>query len=388
MLREHHLLTDRIVAEQEDETRKRLVQYEDEVRKLTKDMGFNILILPKDVDLSRLYANDYADTYMPESYAEQLMKSGAVTVNHVLPSLQQRMKWPERERTVMVMGIRGEVGVKAKGQKPILEPVPKGSVWLGHELHRSLNVKRGDTIAIAKREFTVSKCLPERGSKDDITVWMSLSESQELLGRPGQINAILALECNCTTMDRLGEIRAELAKILPDTQVIEYQSQALARAEARNRAAKLARETVANKRSERDALARAKETLAAVVVPLVLVACAVWIGFLALANVRERRIEIGVLRALGVHTAQILALFLSRAMLAGLLGAGLGYAAGLLFASVKAPGDAMAAAVREMARPGWIAPVLACAPLLAAAAAWLPALVAARQDPAEALRDV
>jgi putative ABC transport system permease protein len=388
MLREHQYLTDRIVAEKEQETQKRLALYEDEVRKLTKDMGFNVLILPKDVDLGQLYVNEYADKYMPEAYAERLVKSGAVTINHILPSLQQRMKWPERERTVMVMGIRGEVWVKAKGQKPILEPVPKGMIWLGFELHRSLKINRGDTIAIAKREFTVTKCLPERGSKDDISIWMSLPEAQELLGRPGQINAILALECNCTTVDRLGEIRTELTKILPDTQVIEYQSQALARAEARNRAAALAREAVARERENRESLARAKETLAAVVVPLVLVACAVWIGFLSLANVRERRIEIGVLRALGVRTAQILVLFLSRAMLAGLLGAGLGYAAGLLFALNWTPGETMVRAVLDMARPAWIVPVLACAPLLAACASWLPALAAARQDPAGALRDV
>jgi len=39
-------------------------------------------------------------------------------------------------------------------------------------------------------------------------------------------------------------------------------------------------------------------------------AAAVWVGLLMLANVRERRIEIGILRALGKTSGMIAALFL------------------------------------------------------------------------------
>ncbi len=387
VLREHQLATARILADKEEAVRVRLANYENEVRKLTKAMGFNILILPKDLDLGRLYVDEAGDKTMPEAYAERLASSGVVTINHVLPSLQQRVKWTERERTVFLMGVRGEVLIKGKGQKPLLEPVPAGTVWLGYELHRMLKLKRGDTLTFRGRDFTVGRCQPEKGSKDDVTVWMNLAEAQDLLGLKGRINAILALECNCATVDRLGEIRAEVAKILPETQVIEYQSQALARAEARNRAAALARESIGRERESRDRLARGKEATAAVVVPLVLAACAVWIGFLAFANVRERRTEIGILRAMGVRTLPILALFLSRAKLAGLLGAGLGYAGGLGVAMVWIPGETMEEAVRGLAQPGWIAIALVGATALSALAAWLPALWATRQDPAEVLRE-
>ena len=37
---------------------------------------------------------------------------------------------------------------------------------------------------------------------------------QELLGKPGLINGILALDCTCDTLDRLGRIRPEIARIL------------------------------------------------------------------------------------------------------------------------------------------------------------------------------
>jgi len=387
VLREHQIATDRLLAGKVAAMRERLARYEDDVRKLTKDLGFNILILPNDLDLGRLYVDDAGDRTMPEEYAERLAKAGVATINHVLPSLQRRVKWKERDRTVFLMGVRGEVLIQAKGQKPILEPVPAGTIWLGHELHRSLGLKKGDRVTLLGRELAVGLCQQEKGTKDDVTVWMNLAEVQDLLGQKGRINAILALECNCTTVDRVGEIRAEVSRILPDTQVIEYQTQALARAEARNRAAALAQGEIAREKESRGHLAAAKEAAAAVVVPLVLVACAVWIGFLAFANVRERRAEIGILRAIGVGTFKILALFLARAKLAGLLGAGAGYAAGLAAAAAWAPGDAMAEAVRSLARPQWIAAVLLAAPALAGLAAWLPAYGASRQDPADVLRE-
>jgi len=387
VLREHQIATDRLLAGKEAAMRERLARYEVDVRKLTKDLGFNILILPQDLDLGRLYVDDAGDRTMPEEYAERLAKAGVATINHVLPSLQRRVKWTERDRTVFLMGVRGEVLIQAKGQKPILEPVPAGTAWLGHELHRSLGLKKGDRVTLLGRELAVGLCQPEKGTKDDVTVWMNLAEAQDLLGQKGRINAILALECNCATVDRVGEIRAEVSRILPDTQVIEYQTQALARAEARNRAAALAQGEIAREKESRGHLAAAKEAAAAVVVPLVLVACAVWIGFLAFANVRERRAEIGILRAIGVGTFKILALFLARAKLAGLLGAGAGYAAGLVAAAAWVPGGAMAEAVQGLARPQWIAAVLIAAPALAGLAAWLPAYGASRQDPADVLRE-
>ena len=65
-------------------------------------------------------------------------------------------------------------------------------------------------------------------------------------------------------------------------------------------------------------------------VPVVMVGAAVWVALLSWGNVRERRPEIGILRALGLGSRQILLVFLSRAVLMGLAGGGLGCAAGVL----------------------------------------------------------
>ena len=293
ILHKSDLRTDQIIAAKEEAMREQMARLTDDYRKLMLKMGFNVLILPIDQNLSDLYAEDFASKYMPEEYATRLAKSRVATINHILPSLQQKVKWPERERTVLLMGVRGEVYMQSKKQKPLLEAVAQGAMIIGYELARSLQIKEGDKVTLLGRGFSVAKVNPERGNKDDITVWVNLSEAQEMLDKKGLINGILALDCTCDTVDRLGRIRAEIAGILPDTQVIEFASQAVARAEARARAAVEAEGSIQREKEGRAKLRTEREALAAVLVPVLILGSAVWIGFLALANVRDRRTEIG-----------------------------------------------------------------------------------------------
>lgn len=173
------------LKKREAETAARMKQLEDDYRKIALKLGFNILILPKDQNLSDLFADDFASKYMPEEYAERLAKSGIASINHLLPSLQQKLKWPEQERTIIVIGVRGEVPFlnRANDKKPLLQPVPAGSMVVGHELHRNLKLKPGDKVKLLDKEFTIHQVHPERGNKDDITLWINLKEAQQLLNR-------------------------------------------------------------------------------------------------------------------------------------------------------------------------------------------------------------
>jgi hypothetical protein len=386
VLRRHDLRTERLVAAKEAETQAKMDAYEDDVRRITVNMGFNVMILPKSQNLGDLYADDFAAETMPEEYAERLARSRVATINHVLPSLQQKVKWPERERTILLMGVRGEVYVRSAKQTPILEPVPEGRVVVGYELHRSLGLKAGGPLVLMDRTFTIERLNPERGTKDDITLWIGLRAAQELLGKPGRINGILALDCTCAA-DRLSLIREEILKILPDTQVIEFASQAIARSEARTRAAAEAASAVAAETDQRNRLRDAREALAAVLVPAVSAGSALWIGLLALANVRDRRAEIGLFRAIGLRGRHVLFVFLGKAVLTGLAGAGLGIAAALAFAAGWTEATAADAGRLEGVDWRWLAGAAILAPILAALASWLPAMVAARQDPAVVLRE-
>ena len=383
LLRAHDLRTERIIAAKEAETREKMRAMEDDYRKTMKKLGFNLLILPKDQNLGDLYAEDYASEYMPEEYVDELAKSGMMSIRHLLPSLQQKLLWPERQRTVILIGVRGEVPFAHKApREPMLLAVPSGTMVVGHELHRSLELAEGDQVELLGRAFTIGKCNRERGNKDDITIWIDLRVAQELLHKQGQINGILALKCHCAGAG-LSQVRAEISRLLPDTQVIEFDSKVITRAEARDRAAATASNVIAAEKEQRARLRAEREGLAALLVPLAVVVSAVWIGFLFLSNVRERRVEIGIWRALGLRSPAILSLYLTKALLMGVIGGLLGYAAGFATGALWGEGDLLNPAL--LFDPVLFLLVIILAPLLAALASWVPALAAVRQDPAVVL---
>ena len=382
LLRKHDLRTGAIIAAKEAETQKQMAALQDDVRKITVKMGFNVLILPKGQRLSDFSDEGAPLKFMPEEYATTLAREHVATINHVLPSLTMRVKWPEQERKILVTGVRGEVYVHSAKQKPILEAVPAGTVIAGSELHRSLHLTVGQKIKFQGHEFTVGKLLGERGTWDDETLWMDLKTAQELLGHPGQINSILALECNCETT-RLAQIRGEIGKLLPDTDVVEFASQAIARAEARNRTAQEAQAALEAEKLHRQQMRGELEWFGALLLPLAAVGAALWIGLLALGNCRDRRAEAGIYRALGLRRRQLLAIFLLKAFAVGACGAVLGCLAGLW----PAVGAGPKAATLVLSDWRALALIAAAGPVLAMLASWLPILWLACQDPAVVLQE-
>lgn len=389
----------------EQKTRQRLTKLEDDYRKITVKMGFNILILPEEQNLLEMHAQGYATAFMPESYVHTLADAGILILNHLLPMVQQKVKWQEKERTILLTGVSDEVTQAHRNpKKPLLQPVPRGTVLVGYELHRNLGLTKGQKVQMQGREFTVQGLQPERGNIDDITLWLHLKDAQDLLGKPGQINAIQALECNCAADNRLEDIRTEIRKILPATQVLEKQTQALARAEARNRAKKEAIDAL-NQEKERAGLALAQEQaraaatldaerqaraalraeyiwLATLLIPVVLLGSLVWLALVMLSNVRERQTEIGILRALGLSTAHVRTLFLSRAVLIGLVGSVLGCAAGVLVGLWWDGSTSVAVPPGLLFDPWLLLALVLLTPVLSAIVGGLAAVLAARQDPA------
>ena len=102
--------TEHLVAAKEKAVADQMAAMENEFRKITKQMGFNVLILPKDQELGDFYADSYATKTMPEEYAEKIASARSiVTVRHLLPMLQRKVEWPERKRRVLLIGVRGEM---------------------------------------------------------------------------------------------------------------------------------------------------------------------------------------------------------------------------------------------------------------------------------------
>ncbi len=396
------------VAQKKQEVEAAGKELEDAMRKITKGLGFNILVLPKEQDLNELQVEGTLSETMKEELVDRLANSKIVTINHLLPLVMRKLHWEEMNRSIILTGTRGEVPLMHRALKqPLRDQVPKGTMVVGYQLHSPSDpsqkkVTQDEKVTLLGREFTVTKLLQERGTVDDYTVWVNLAEAQQMLGMENLVNAILALECNCATEDRVVEIRAEIASILPGTRVIERGPPALARAEARNKARQAAAEALKrekqtgaaqlkSERQNRTQFQQRREQFAAVLVPLVFVGCAVWIALLAFGNVRQRNSEIGILRAIGFRSRQILLIFLGKALLMGLLGAVVGCVAGLgvglAFGDVPGTPEARAElfASRLLLLVVFLTPVVA--PLLSGLATWIPAMLAAGQDPAVVLQE-
>jgi ABC-type lipoprotein release transport system permease subunit len=342
-----------------------------EARIVTREMGFNLLILPENAEMTRFWSLDYAAAEMPEGYVDKLAGSRLMTVRHLVARLSKRVEW--RGHNVILTGVRPETPVMHEKRMDKERAVDPGQAILGYEIGRATGVKPGDTIAIGDveaRELTVKKVVATpQGSKDDVRIYAHLDDVQAITGNQDVINEIEALGCRCEgdldPKDRLRKIAGDIRAHLPGVQVREMKSIAQARVHMREMV----------------------ERWTALIVPFVLVVCAVWIGLLALGNVDERRAEIGILRAQGVGSIRVAALFLGKAMVVGLAGALVGYLAGTALAREAGPAVFELTGSRIKAVPALLGWSLMGAPLLAMLASYLPAMLAVTQDPAVVLRE-
>ena len=390
LLRAHEARARDLASLRENETLALMRTVQDDYRKITLKSGHNVLVLSKEQSLAQFYAQGYATAFIPETHVNQLAESPLITVRHLMPTLSQAITWPGRtDIQAILMGVRSEVPQSHLNPKaPLSQPVEQGSARVGFVLAGQLGVRAGDPLGVMGRTFTVSEIPPERGNADDITLWLHLDDAQALLGKPGQITAIMALSCHCAEATLEG-IRGEIAKLLPDTQVIQIAAQTTVRALARDRAAALGEETITSEEAYHHTQQTQQEALAAWLLPMTFLCAGAWVGLQALANVRARRSEIGLWRALGFRSRQVIFIFLAKALLLGVCGALtgyiLGFVTGLAWSHLEGVRFGEYGA-RALFDGRLLLGTLFLAPFLSVLASWIPTQIAARQDPVLALR--
>lgn len=389
LLKIHDMRTTRILEAKEAETTRIMAELKDEMRVAMLKLGLNLVILPRAQNTGDWYMKDSSEHYMPEAYVGKLADSGVITVRHFLPTLSQKIKWPEQNRRIILTGTKGEVPNLHKSPKrPIIQPVPDGTVVLGWELHQSLKLKEGDQVTLLGKKYIVNQCHKERGNKDDVTAWIPLKDAQDLLGKPGLINAILALQCTCKNSS-LAKVRSDISGVLPNTQVLELGTdKRLARLEARKAVAVQAKASLEKEKILRRDMRQERERFAAYLVLTVLLASLVWIAFLVFGNVKDRLKEIGTLCALGYQAGSILALFLLRSLVIAIVGSVLGLVLGLLSGQMAAAylGEGGAFNLPGLIDPTLIALIVLTGPVMTILASWIPAVIASKKDPAQILQ--
>jgi ABC-type lipoprotein release transport system permease subunit len=393
LLKSDEIVTEQKFMEKEKELREEMIQLEDDYRIIMRNMGYNVLILNKEQSIPELEKNGYATTYLDYEDAWIVAESGIKTLNHLMPVLQEKIWCEEKNREILLAGIRGQVPVYSKPphltddfeyRSPIMERVPDGKADLGEEVAVSLNLRPGDKIVISGVEFEVNRVYSRRGTRDDLTVWVPLDDAQKILGKPGKINGILALECVCA-VDELGQLKNEIRKILPHAQVFEFSSLIAARADVRKRASDLHEEILTAEVMHQSKLRQEKEKLASLLVALLIAGASVWIFVSILNNVRERKHETGILRAIGFSRYQVLQIFLGKSaimgIIAGVAGCLLGVFIGIFFSGTEGT------AIADLVSLPVVLPGLLLAPVLALTAGLIPSVMAAGQDPAVILSE-
>ncbi len=338
-----------------------------ETTRLMRDMGFNLRIIPEQTDMEKFWQRGYSEETMPENHVYELAAHGSISYAHLTAILQKKVVWQDRE--VFLTGIAPELSPPGKKKTPMIFSIERENAYIGYEIAQSLNLRKGDAIEIFGKTFTVAHSLSESGSEDDIRIYAHLHDVQSLLNMEDRINEIKALQCLCiennTNTNSLAALREQLARILPDAKVILIQNIASARESQRIMA----------------------ERYFGFIIPFVVVVCMAWIGILAMMNVRERRQEIGIMRALGYSSTKIAALFLGKAVAIGLLGAVVGFGLGTGLALEFGP--AIFKVTAKMITPQikllfW---AVIASPAVCALSVFIPAMIAVTQDPAVILRE-
>lgn len=334
----------------------------DATRRMMKDMGFNLLITAQGVDPARYQALDFEGGEMPEEYVGRLTAS-TVMAQHFVGKYQTVISL--RDRPVVLTGVVSEK-TRVNTEKlpmPMAYVIPEGKVYAGSAAAKALNLQPGSEVDILGKRFEVGKVLPEAGMMpEDIRIFAPLKEVQALLGKEGKVNAIDALACQCpaSAKDIVAAIVNSIRAVLPDVEVHPYQSILLARHQQRVLVSRVA--------------------FAALGIVMMVSAAAIW--GLTYQNVRNRRREIGVLRALGVPGSRIAMLFFGKILLYATLGAAAGCALGNPLGTLLNVSD-----VTLAVPPKLLIMIIVCTPLAAVLFALPPVVGGLMQEPVEVLGD-
>ncbi len=335
-----------------------------ETIRLTRDMGFNLRIIPGNTDMNDFWISGYSDTVMSQDNVQELMKFKDISYAHLTATLHHKTQW--RGREVILTGIAPEYEPSGRKKAPMLFQVQPGTVFIGYQLGQEFDLNEGDSIRLYGRDFRIHRVLAETGSVDDIRIYLGLGELQQLLNMEGRINEIRAINCLCLSegQDPLNELRQQLEETLPGSKVIMNRTIANARQEQRH--------TI--------------DKYFGAILPFVLITSFLWVAAMAYVNVNDRKTEIGIYRALGFGSGKIGWIFIGKALFLGLLGGVAGFWLGtwLTFGLgpqiFKVTANVIATDYRLLK---W---AVILTPAGAILATMVPALLAVIQDPAETLR--
>jgi putative ABC transport system permease protein len=352
-------------------------------------LGANVLVLPKAVSLQDYYAADMQQDVIPEEYVMRLSMSDLQGVDNLSPKLCVPITLAERNYSLTGILPKNEFQAKAAwagagifsrplgcgaleiGENPaeedkktlvrkrVIKDLNSHEVLLGADVAATQNLAEGSKLALLGEDFSVVAVLPETGTVDDSRIFAHLHTVQRLTGKEAVVNCIEIVGC-CK------EISAGLVegvnKLLPDAKVV----------------------TIKQVVDTQVKVHRMMERLSQLFVAIIIVVGGAGIANYMSANVSERRREIGTLMALGAESSLISRIFLTKALLLGIVGGLGGFVIGTVLAVTLGP---RLAGVIVLPMPILLVWALLISVGIALLASYIPARRAALLDPVATFRE-
>ncbi len=349
------------------------------------NLGANILVLPQAASVDDYYSADIDAPTFPETYVERLATSMLPGVDNLSPKLTRRIVvagvpvvltgiLPAKE--LASKPIWQTAGLVGPGIDPACDPNSKanqsygykderlqrksidslapGEVLVGSIVAQRLNLHEGQNVSLSGREFAVARILPETGTIDDNRIYVHLHVVQQLLSIGNQVSAIEIMGCCSAISDGL---LGKLRNILPDTRITTISQIVSTQIQTNQLMAKIS----------------------LIFLIIIVVVGAITIGNYMWANVEERRREIGVLLTIGADRRVIYRLFLTKAILLGLVGGICGFVVGTGSAMILGP---QLAGLSVTPIPIFLLLSIGVAVLITLAGSVIPIRLASQLDPA------
>ena len=351
------------------------------------NLGANVLILPKSATISNYYTADLVGEELPEAYVDKITMSDLKGVDNLSPKLtfpvtineeavyltgiiplsefKSKALWQTAGTIFSLPEGCGSISVTIPGDETsnrnaIIDSLGPNEVLIGSEVASRLNLLANSPLIIKEEEFTITAVLPQTGTIDDGRIFAHLHTVQRLFKKGHVVNVIEMVGC-CDEISK-GLIDG-LNTLLPDAKVVTIGQIVSTQQNTNNMMSKFS-------------------IISMIIVVLV---GGISIANYMFANIYERRKEIGALLAIGATPSKICSIFLMKSFILGLLGGIVGYFVGTLLAVTLGP---QIAQVPILPLPSLFGYSVLISILITTLSSLIPAIRAARMDPADILREI
>lgn len=276
-----------------------------------KNMGHNLLILPKDADPGDVYCGADGLPLIPADTTRQMSDALDLSSRYYVSVLQKRIE--VAGHSMVLTGIEPIARKdETREKRNMVLPLAPEEARLGSEAARKLDAKPGQPLKILDKEFQIVEILPPKANIDDCRVYVNLATCQKLLRSEGQIQYILAFLClHSGSLEKALAIqRQKLPSRFPGLRQIARMDIA----EARH----LARLTTS----------KSLYYLLGIATAVTVIVVAVT----GLQEVNDRRHETGIMIAMGVSQIYVVGLYLVKTLALALAASVAGFLLGSLLA--------------------------------------------------------